>query len=135
MVSGTEAVKISLEVKFKDIWEEYTPISYQNVPFTPPSLKGGNAWVKLNIMFGELKLVAMKGLFRGVGLMDVQLFADEGAGSGKVLRMADKVIAAFSGLQFEGILCKGVQMSSSGVVGGWLQVNVAVSFQFEIEKL
>jgi len=122
-----EALRESIETRFADNWSE-TPVSYVNVPFTPPA---GN-WVRLAILTGDGQawgITGTAGHVRDRGIIAIQVFVATDTGTKPAMDLVDAAKAIFEYQRFDGILTRAASVSSIGPTDGWLQTNVTIPFR------
>lgn len=81
------------------------PVSYQNVPFTPPN---NSAWLQVQIRFGDNAYATLQGPSTGFnrqnGTLVVNIFTPVGTGSGANLTIAERVKDLFDRARFSSII-------------------------------
>lgn len=81
------------------------PVSYQNVPFTPPN---NSAWLQVQIRFGDNAYATLQGPSTGFnrqnGTLVVNIFTPVGTGSGANLTIAERVKDLFDRAKFSSII-------------------------------
>ena len=82
------------------------PVSYQNVPYSPPN---NSPWLQAFIRFGDnayatLRPIGSSGFNRHNGTLVVNIYTPIGVGSGANLTIAERVKDLFDRAKFSGII-------------------------------
>lgn len=82
------------------------PISYQNIPFTPPN---NTPWLQVFIRFGDnayatLRPIGSSGFNRQNGTLTVNVFTPIGTGTGANFTIAERVKDLFDRAKFSSII-------------------------------
>jgi hypothetical protein len=123
----------SIRKYFNAQWAGLTPIAWPDTNFVPPS---GETWVRFNCqeINGEQSTMGSPGSnrFRHSGIITIQVFQPQGQNSRDARVKATAAIAAFMGVENEGILFFNVQGRQLGNDGqGYYQINVLASFRYD----
>lgn len=95
----------ALEQAFNTLWDGETPIQWENVPFTPPT--GADAeYAQFFVVRGDRRQATIgdNALFRGVGIVQVNLWVRAGTGNGRLETLADLVKAVFQRRSISGVI-------------------------------
>ena len=120
------------------------PVSYQNVPFTPPN---NTPWLKVFIRFGNNSYATLigpsAGFNRQTGTLVVDIFTPKGQGASANLTIAERIKDKFDRAKFSGIIFDptsgpssvtasvietGVS-ASSGLVSAYYQTQLSATFE------
>jgi hypothetical protein len=97
-----KAATVAIELAVNTAWANATPISWPNVPFTPPAT--GN-WLKVDLIWGNGQVLT-KGFAGGVdavtGIVQLAVFGPKGKGDGPLLTLADTARAILNRKRFTG---------------------------------
>mgnify|MGYP000977033449 FL=1 len=77
------------------------PVSYQNVPFTPPN---DTPWLQVFIRFGDNNYATLKTINRQTGTLVVNVFTPQGLGTAANFTIAERIRALFDRLTLSGII-------------------------------
>ena len=77
------------------------PVSYQNVPFTPPN---NTPWVQAFIRFGDNNYATLKTINRQTGTLVVNVFTPQGQGAAANFTIAERIRALFDRQTISGII-------------------------------
>lgn len=77
------------------------PVSYQNVPFTPPN---DTPWLQVFIRFGDNNYATLKTINRQTGTLVVNVFTPQGLGTAANFVIAERIRALFDRLTLSGII-------------------------------
>ena len=111
--------------------EPTVEIAYPNVPYAATH---GTPFVRVTINWGNQRPASVGGannIYRTVGVVQVQVFADEGTGPREALGIADNVVASLRGLTVSGVRLKGTTLQTIGARRGWYQINATTPFEFD----
>ena len=106
-------------------------VAYPNVHYEPTR---GTNWVRVTLNWGDQRPASVGGAtnrYRTVGVITVQVFADQGGGPVTALQIADDVVACFRGTTISTIRTKGTSLQDVGGDGAWYQINVITPFEFD----
>ena len=97
-IEGRIATQMAIEPAY--------PVSYQNVPFTPPN---NSPWLQAFIRFGDnayatLLPVGSSGFNRHNGTLVVNIFTPVGAGAAANFTIAERIKDLFDRAKFSGII-------------------------------
>lgn len=85
-------------------------------------------WVRYSWRPAQDLAAAIGGLlYRGVGVVDVQVFTPLGKGQGRSERIGRSIQALFRDQSIAGVFVRGVSFSNIGEVNGWHQSQVRIS--------
>lgn len=104
------------------------PVSFPNVPFTPPS---DGIWLLLEIQFGDSAYATLleptPGFNRQTGAMVISIFTPVGVGSGPNYTIVERVKKLFDRAKFAGIIFDAMSGPSrqTAVVGETGRVNAS----------
>lgn len=114
------------------------PVSYQNVPFSPPN---NTSWIQTNILWGDTAYLTIlteadrgtgDGFNRRNGTLTFNVFTPRGDGVGAGLIIADRCISLFSRLQLQNIkfdAASGPRTIEPASPEGFFQTQVAITFE------
>jgi len=111
--------------------EASVEIAYPNVHYAATH---GTPFVRVTINWGNQRPASVGGadnLYRTVGVVQVQVFADEGTGPREALGIADSVVASLRGITVSGVRLKGTTLQTIGAKRGWYQINTTTPFEFD----
>ena len=77
------------------------PVSYQNVPFTPPN---NSPWLQAFIRFGDDNYATLQTFNRQTGTLVVNVFTPQGQGTAANLTIAKRLKDLFDRLTLDGII-------------------------------
>jgi len=81
------------------------PVSYENVPFTPPN---NSPWIQAAIRFGDNAYATLLGPSTGFnrqnGTLVINVFTPAGSGTGANLTIAERIKDLFDRAKFSGII-------------------------------
>ena len=77
------------------------PVSYQNVPFTPPN---DTPWLQVFIRFGDNNYATLKTINRQTGTLVVNVFTPQGLGAAANFTIDERIRALFDRLTLSGII-------------------------------
>lgn len=123
-----EALRESIETRFATQWGATTPVSYTNLPFTPPS----GSWVRLAVLPGQGQtwgITGTAGYVRDTGVIAVQVFVSTDQGTKAAMDLVDLITPIFEHKRFDGILTRTASVNVVGPSDGWLQINVTIPFR------
>lgn len=123
-----DADNLAIEARFETQWALTTPVAYMNVEFTPPR---DAPWVRLTVLPGGEGQIELgnPSLDRHVGLIDVSVFTPEGSGTKQARELAEQAAAIFRKANFSGILCRNPDVTTVGIIDGWMQLAVRIPYQ------
>lgn len=121
-------------------WEDRCPIAFENRKFDQPET---GLWGRFSIREADrMEKSIGANDHRNVGMVYLQLFAPEGAGTKAIREAADLCATIFDGTQVARSWCDGhfraasirtIGLPSGGKKGGmaWYQINVSIPFQYD----
>jgi hypothetical protein len=120
------AERQAIEGRFAANWAA-TPIAWDNVDFTPPEAP----WAHLHIVNGDAYQASMGSpvLVRHPGVIQVEILAPAGTGSGTAMALVDQACAIFRFALFDGIVCRAPTKHRLMDREGWSATLVEVPFQ------
>lgn len=81
------------------------PVSYENIPFTPPN---NTPWIQASIRFGDNAYATLIGPSTGFnrqnGTLVVNIYTPAGSGTGANLTIAERIKDLFDRAKFSGII-------------------------------
>ena len=81
------------------------PVSYENVPFTPPN---NSSWIQAAILFGDNAYATLLGPSTGFnrqnGTLVINVFTPMGSGTGANFTIAERIKDLFDRAKFSGII-------------------------------
>ena len=135
-IEGRIATEMALDPSY--------PVSYQNVPFTPPN---NTPWLQVFIRFGNNSYATLigpgTGFNRQTGTLVVDIFTPKGRGASANLTIAERIKDKFDRAKFSGIIFDptsgpssvtanvietGVS-ASSGLVSAYYQTQLSATFE------
>jgi hypothetical protein len=105
------------------------PVSYQNVPFTPPS---DRPWLQAFIRFGDNNYATLKTINRQTGTLVVNVYTPQGQGTAANYTIAERVRALFDRLTLSGIIfdaASGPAQVTPASPEPYYQTQVTVTFE------
>jgi len=113
------------------------PVSYQNVPYTPPN---NSTWISVSVRFGNNSYATLlgpsTGLNRQVGTLVLNVYTPVGVGPGANLTVAERLKDLFdrqivSGIIFAAAVGPGQVLPASPE--GYFQTQTTVTFEAYLE--
>lgn len=113
------------------------PVSYQNVPYTPPN---NSTWVSVSIRFGDNNYATLLGPSTGknrqVGTLVINVYSPIGVGPGANLTIAERLKDLFDRQTVSGIIFNAA--SGPGQVlpaspEGYFQTQTTITFEAYLE--
>ena len=128
---GHAADAVTIRERFETEWSLAQPTvthTYGDNETIPPT---NEAWVRLNILPGEQRQVAMgvRRRFRRTGVVDVQIFVPAGSGDGTARALADTVADIYQGRTVNGVIFRGTGLTRVGMSGAWTQWSASTPYQ------
>lgn len=105
------------------------PVSYQNVPFTPPS---DRPWLQTFIRFGDNNYATLKTINRQTGTLVVNVYTPQGQGTAANYTIAERIRALFDRLTLSGIIfdaASGPSQVTPASPEPYYQTQVTVTFE------
>ena len=105
------------------------PVSYQNVPFTPPN---NTPWVQTFIRFGDNNYATLQTINRQAGTLVVNVFTPQGQGAALAFGIAERIRALFDRLTLSGIIFDAASGPSQVVPAApepYYQTQLTVTFE------
>jgi len=105
------------------------PVSYQNVPFTPPS---DRPWLQAFIRFGDNNYATLKTINRQTGTLVVNVYTPQGQGTAANYTIAERIRALFDRLTLSGIIfdaASGPSQVTPASPEPYYQTQVTVTFE------
>lgn len=108
------------------------PVSYENVPFTPPT---NSTWIKAQIRFGANNYATLLGPTVGSnrqsGILVISVFSPVGVGTGESLVVSERLKDLFDRKIISQIIfdaADGPTFSQPGEPASFLQAELAITF-------
>lgn len=100
----------------------------QNGPRSTAAFDGArDEWVRYNFFPIEDRTAAIgRGLFRGLALVDIQVFTPLGRGTGASQRISRSIQRAFRDEPIAGVVVGPISWGATGETDGWYQTQVRV---------
>ena len=109
------------------------PVSYQNVPFTPPN---NSAWLQVQIRFGDNTYATLQGPSTGFnrqnGTLVVNIFTPIGTGAGANLTIAERVKDLFDRAKFSSLIFDPISGPAAVIAGApeaFYQTQLTATFE------
>ena len=105
------------------------PVSYQNVPFTPPN---DTPWLQVFIRFGDNNYATLKTINRQTGTLVVNVFTPQGLGTAANFVIAERIRALFDRLTLSGIIfdaASGPAQVTPAAPEPYYQTQLTVTFE------
>ena len=105
------------------------PVSYQNVPFTPPT---DRPWLQAFIRFGDNNYATLKTINRQTGTLVVNVYTPQGQGTAANYTIAERIRALFDRLTLSGIIfdaASGPAQVTPASPEPYYQTQVTVTFE------
>ena len=127
-----QAELTTIEAHFDTQWAGATSVQYENAPFTPPSDQ--SEYVRLQVLQGESALVGYRGgvgqgLYRHVGVVQVDIFTPQSIGGARALELADNVAAIFRGQRVGDVLFRNPSLAKPVAEDGYFRVAFSCDYQ------
>jgi hypothetical protein len=113
------------------------PVSYQNVPYTPPN---DSTWVSTSVRFGDNNYATLlgpsTGLNRQVGTLTVNVYSPIGVGPGANLVIAERLKDLFDRQTVNGIIfnpASGPRQVLPASPEGYFQTQTTITFEAYVE--
>jgi hypothetical protein len=128
MINTYFAEREAIEEQFKDIWQNKTPIIFEN---SRQKLPRTGSVVRLRII-GEdktQKSIGTSQIHRNIGQVFAEISVKRGTGLDIVYNLADLAQSAFNIIQLDSIQFRSAYQIIVGEVGDdWFQINVIAPF-------
>jgi hypothetical protein len=109
------------------------PVSYQNVPFTPPN----NApWVQVFIRFGDNNYATLTSFNRQTGTLVINVFTPQGQGAAANFTIAERLKVLFDRLTLSGIIfdaASGPAQVVPAAPEAYYQTQVTITFEAYVD--
>jgi hypothetical protein len=110
------------------------PVSYQNVPFTPPN---NTPWVQVFIRFGDnayatLRPIGSAGFNRQTGTLVVNVFTPVGVGTGANFTIAERLKDLFDRVKLSSIIfdaASGPAQVTPAAPEAYYQTQITITFE------
>jgi len=110
------------------------PVSYQNVPFTPPN---NTPWVQVFIRFGDNNYATLlptggEGYNRQTGTLVINVFAPQGNGAAINFGIAERLKDLFDRVQLDGIIfdaASGPAQVTPAAPEAYYQTQTTITFE------
>jgi hypothetical protein len=105
------------------------PVSYQNVPFTPPN---NTPWVQAFIRFGDNNYATLTSYNRQTGTLVINVFTPQGQGTAANFTIAERIKDKFDRLNLSGIIfdaASGPAQVTPASPESYYQTQVTVTFE------
>lgn len=113
------------------------PVSYQNVPFTPPN---NLPWVQVFVQFGDNNYATLQapatGMNKQNGVLLINVFSPVGAGAGVNFTIAERLKDLFDRQTVSGIIfdpASGPSQVEAPAPEAYFQTRLSVSFEAYLE--
>lgn len=121
------ATKQAIESRFATQWGTTTPIKYENVSLTEPTVN----YVELYVRHSIEKHKGFDGhthLFRRPGVISIHIRTKMNLGVRPALLLAESAATVFRAKEFSGVRCKEATVHEMGEDNGWYLVIVSINF-------
>jgi hypothetical protein len=109
------------------------PVSYQNVPLTPPN----NApWVQVFIRFGDNNYATLTSFNRQTGTLVINVFTPQGQGAAANFTIAERLKVLFDRLTLSGIIfdaASGPAQVVPAAPEAYYQTQVTITFEAYVD--
>lgn len=127
-----ESIRLAIERRLA-IWDG-VPVEYdgaQQSPALKAAIEAKQPWVRCTILSGNSNTVGVsdKPCVRRSGLVSLQIFTPEHAGSAPALRIADSLGPYFEHYQSGHFETQAVSLQRIGPQNGWYQVNLTAPYR------
>jgi len=105
------------------------PVSYQNVPFTPPN---NTPWVQALIRFGDNSYATLTSFNRQTGTLVINVFAPQGSGAAVNFGIAERLKDLFDRLRLNSIIfdaASGPAQVTPAAPEAYYQTQVTITFE------
>jgi len=131
MASSLATTRVTIEERFK---RQFTSangaaIIWANTPDDPPT--DGSVWVEPSILWGQGDLRTKDGRNTIVGVLNVNVFAPAGTGTGTLFDTADDVRDIYNRVEVSGVrfgIPSGPRLVPVKPEARWVQANVSIPF-------
>ena len=126
------AVRKSIQDRFKAVWLTETVYDFDNIEFTQP-IKA--KWIRL-VVRTKLRAITTMGVagnrkFSSDAAVVAQVFVPVETGTSENDRLSKKLADIFDGVRFDGLAFEAAIVREIGVSGKFFQYNVECSFSYE----
>ena len=128
MINSYNDERIKIESHFKGVWNDHTPVLFQNVKKAPPKT---GSWVRFEIIGSEKQQMSIgtSQLHRNIGQVIISVFVKKGTGNGKLSELVDMAVTAFDVVQLDSIQFRAGYAITVGDVGEqWFKTDVIIPF-------
>jgi hypothetical protein len=132
MASALDTARQTIESRIKTQWEagEDTTIIWPNSPVDPPNT---GTWIQPSILWGDGFISTKNGRNQIVGVVNINVYAPAGDGTGNLFSSADSVRDMLNRVEVSGVRFEAP--SGPRIVPSpesrWIQANVSVPFTVE----
>ena len=105
------------------------PVSYQNVPFTPPN---NTPWVQALIRFGDNSYATLTSFNRQTGTLVINVFTPQGQGTAANFTIAERLKDLFDRLRLNSIIfdaASGPAQVTPAAPEAYYQTQVTITFE------
>ena len=105
------------------------PVSYQNVPFTPPN---NTPWVQVFIRFGDNNYATLRSFNRQTGTLVVNVFTPVGVGTGANFTIAERLKDLFDRVKLSSIIfdaASGPAQVTPAAPEAYYQTQLTITFE------
>lgn len=105
------------------------PVSYQNVPFTPPN---NSPWVQALIRFGDNNYATLRSFNRQTGTLVLNVFTPQGQGAALNFTIAERLKDLFDRVTLSGIIfdaASGPAQAVPAAPEAYYQTQVTITFE------
>ena len=105
------------------------PVSYQNVPFTPPN---NTPWVQVFIRFGDNNYATLRSFNRQTGTLVINVFTSQGQGAAANFTIAERLKDLFDRVNLSSIIfdaASGPAQVIPAAPEAYYQTQVTITFE------
>jgi hypothetical protein len=105
------------------------PVSYQNVPFTPPN---NTPWVQVFIRFGDNNYATLRSFNRQTGTLVINVFTPVGVGTGANFTIAERLKDLFDRVKLSSIIfdaASGPAQVTPAAPEAYYQTQITITFE------
>lgn len=109
------------------------PVSYQNIPFTPPN---NSPWLQVFLRLGDNAYATLKSFNRQNGVLVVNVFTPVGAGTAANFTIAERVKDLFDRAKFSSIIFDAASGPSQVVPAApepYYQTQLTITFEAYVD--
>ena len=135
MANPYTTAQTAIESRFSNQWASTTPISWQNLTYTPVA---GTAFVFFEVLFEGVVQASLghpsSAVKRYDGTINLHVFAPVNQGTQPALTLAEQAAAIFSLQRFSGVRCQaaGIGQPEEGDDDGtWWRITVSCPFVYD----